>query len=92
MFIDYYKLLNISYTASDQEIKMAYNKKLHSNNTDSLNMTDNLIFEELDVAYQTLCDPKKRFKYNSSLIKQYHRKRSGKFKKIIQRLFIHDSY
>ncbi len=91
-FIDYYKLLNVSYTASNEEIKLAYNKKLHSNRTDSENLTDNLIYEELDTAYQTLIDPKTRFEYNLILIKQYQRKKSNGFKKIIKKLFTHDNY
>ena len=91
MFIDYYKLLNISYTSSDEEIKLAYNKKLHSNPSDSQNLTDNLIYEEIDKAYQTLIDPQKRFKYNLELIKKYQKKKSNKFKMIIKRLFTHDN-
>ncbi len=91
-FIDYYKLLNVSYTASNEEIKIAYNKRLHASNKDSKNLTDNLIYEELDTAYQTLIDPKARFEYNLILIKQYQRKKSNKFKKIIKKLFTHDNY
>ena len=90
MFIDYYKLLNIGYTASNEEIKLAYNKKLHEEPSQSRNLTNNLIYEELEKAYQILIDPDKRFRYNAQLIRNYQRRKSSKFKKIIQKLFKND--
>ena len=92
MFIDYYKLLNISYTASNEDIKLAYNRKLHEDPSKSKNLTNSLIFEELEKAYRTLIDPDERFEYNTQLIRNYQRKKSNKFKKVIQGLFTNDSY
>lgn len=92
MFIDYYKLLNINYTASNEDIKLAYNRKLHEDPSKSRNLTNNLIYEEFEKAYQTLIDPGERFEYNAQLIRNYQRKKSGKFRKVIQRLFTNDSY
>lgn len=90
MFIDYYKLLNISYTASDDEIKLAYHNKLDVSGSNNQNLTDNLIYTEIENAYQTLINPAKRFKYNLQLIKRYQKKKSNGFKIIIKRLFHHD--
>jgi len=65
MFIDYYKLLNVGYSASNEDIVLAYNKKLHEGSSHGRNLTNNLILEELKKAYQTLMNPAKRFQYNA---------------------------
>jgi curved DNA-binding protein len=65
-FIDYYKTLGISKTASEDEIKKAYRKlarKLHPD----LNPDDkeaNLKFQQLNEANEVLSNPEKRKKYD----------------------------
>ncbi|MBU1075987.1 MAG: DnaJ domain-containing protein [Spirochaetes bacterium] len=90
MFIDYYKLLNVSYTASNDEISRAFTEK-SSTNQKSDNLTDNLIYDEINKAYTILINPKQRFKYNLQLIKKYQKKKSNKFRTILQKLFRYDS-
>ena len=89
MFIDYYKLLNLSYTASNEEINQAYDKKVFYLNRHG-NLTNNLINEEIKTAYTILINPAQRFKYNLQLIKKYQSRKSNKFKMIIKKLFKHD--
>lgn len=89
MFIDYYKLLNVSYTASNEEINQAYDKKVFYLNRHG-NLTNNLINEEIKKAYTVLINPAQRFKYNLQLIKKYQSRKSNKFKMIIKKLFQHD--
>lgn len=65
-FIDYYQVLGISKTASDEEIKKAYRKmarKLHPD----LNPTDKEAhkkFQQVNEANEVLSDPDKRKKYD----------------------------
>ncbi len=65
-FIDYYKILEISKTASQDEIKKAYRKlarKLHPD----LNPTDkdaHKKFQQVNEANEVLSDPEKRKKYD----------------------------
>jgi curved DNA-binding protein len=65
-FIDYYKTLGLSKTASDKDIKNAYRKlarKYHPDlNPD--NAEANKKFQELNEANEVLSDPEKRKKYD----------------------------
>lgn len=70
-FIDYYDLLEIPRTASDEEIKKAYRKKskeYHPDNNSNLSERKRLereeIFKEIATAYEVLSNPKKRREYN----------------------------
>ncbi|HWZ22569.1 MAG TPA: J domain-containing protein [Cytophagaceae bacterium] len=65
-FIDYYKTLEISKTASDADIKAAYRKLARKNHPD-LNPNDtkaNKKFQEINEANEVLSDPEKRKKYD----------------------------
>jgi curved DNA-binding protein len=65
-YTDYYKILGISKTATDEDIKKAYRKlarKLHPD----LNPNDKLAnkkFQEINEANEVLSDPEKRKKYD----------------------------
>src|SRR5450432_2554369 len=65
-YTDYYKILGISKTASEEDIKKAYRKlarKLHPD----LNPNDkeaNKKFQQLNEANEVLSDPEKRKKYD----------------------------
>src|ERR1700745_4403976 len=65
-FVDYYKILGIAKTATDEDIKKAYRKlarKLHPD----LNPNDkeaNKKFQQINEANEVLSDPEKRKKYD----------------------------
>src|SRR4051812_19178474 len=65
-YVDYYKILGLDKTASDEEIKKAYRKlarkyhpDLNPNNKDA-----NKKFQEINEANEVLSDPEKRTKYD----------------------------
>ncbi|KAK3083542.1 hypothetical protein FSP39_025158 [Pinctada imbricata] len=69
---DYYKILGISKTASDDEIKKAYRKRAlihhpdrHSHDTPEKQKEEELKFKELGEAYSILSDPRKKDRYDS---------------------------
>jgi len=65
-FIDYYKILELDKTASDEEIKKAYRKKARTLHPD-LNPNDkqaSVKFQQLSEANTVLGDPEKRKKYD----------------------------
>src|ERR1700683_4366377 len=65
-FIDYYKVLGVSKTATQDEIKKAYRKLARKHHPD-LNPNDkeaNKKFQEINEANEVLSDPEKRKKYD----------------------------
>ncbi|UFH55586.1 DnaJ C-terminal domain-containing protein [Spirosoma sp. KNUC1025] len=65
-FIDYYSILGVPKTASDEEIKKAYRKLARKHHPD-LNPNDaeaNKKFQQINEANEVLSDPEKRKKYD----------------------------
>src|SRR5450755_2251380 len=65
-YTDYYKILGISKTASEEDIKKAYRKLARKYHPD-LNPTDkeaNRRFQQINEANEVLSDPEKRKKYD----------------------------
>lgn len=60
---DYYSILNISKQASQSEVKQAYKKLALKYHPDKQN-GDTAQFQKIQEAYDTLCDPIKRQKYD----------------------------
>lgn len=63
---NYYKILNISTSASVQEIKGAYRKLVLKYHPDK-NNNDDVYFRKIRMAYETLVDPLKRKRYHMLL-------------------------
>lgn len=61
--MDYYKILNVAKTATQEEIKKAYKKLAMEHHPDRGGSTAK--FAEINEAYETLKDPKKRQEYDS---------------------------
>lgn len=62
---NYYKILNVDYTATTVEIKKAYRKLAHLHHPDKArNETAKAKFDEIKEAYEVLVDPVKRKQYN----------------------------
>src|SRR5579862_5688839 len=65
-FIDYYKILGVSNTATQDEIRSAYRKLARKHHPD-LNPNDkeaNRKFQQINEANEVLSDPEKRKKYD----------------------------
>ena len=65
-FIDYYKILGVSKTATEKEIKTAYRKLARKYHPD-LNLDNNeaeIKFKETNEANEVLSDPENRKKYD----------------------------
>ncbi|KAH3749107.1 hypothetical protein DPMN_183598 [Dreissena polymorpha] len=60
---DYYKILGVSKTATDDEIKKAYRKRALSHHPDR-HSHDTVEFKEVGEAYSVLSDQKKRTRYD----------------------------
>src|SRR5580693_6205804 len=66
-FVDYYKILGIDKSASDETIKKAYRKLARKHHPD-LNPNDkdaNKKFQQINEANEVLSDPEKRKKYDT---------------------------
>ncbi len=63
MSIDYYQTLGVSKSASADEIKRAYRKLAHQHHPDKQGGSE-AKFKEINEAYQTLSDDKKRAQYD----------------------------
>lgn len=65
-FIDYYKVLGVSKTASGEEIKKAFRKlaRKHHPDLNPDNKEANKLFQQINEAYEVLSDPEKRKKYD----------------------------
>lgn len=61
---DYYKLLGVSRTATEKEIKSAYRKMARKYHPDATGGDDEK-FKDLNEAYEVLKDPQKRRRYDS---------------------------
>ena len=69
---DYYKILDISRSASDYEIKKAYKRLAmlhhpdrHATADDSVKKEEERIFKDISEAYSVLSDPQKKARYDS---------------------------
>lgn len=60
---DYYQILGVAKTASDEEVKKAYRKLAHQFHPDKPN-GDEKKFKEINEAYQVLSDKSKRMQYD----------------------------
>lgn len=83
MVRDYYKLLNVDYTASNMEISQAYKKMLFLFHPDINKSAPRALIRELITAHKVLTDSRERFHYNQELIRNYQKSRKTGWKKII---------
>lgn len=60
---DYYEILGVAKTATQDEIKKAYRKLAHQHHPDKANGNEKK-FKEINEAYQTLSDPQKRSQFD----------------------------
>jgi curved DNA-binding protein len=65
-FVDYYKVLGLSKTASSEDIKKAYRKlaRKHHPDLNPNNKEANKLFQQINEANEVLSDPDKRKKYD----------------------------
>ena len=65
-FVDYYKVLGLSKTASTEDIKKAYRKlaRKHHPDLNPGNKEANKLFQQINEANEVLSDPEKRKKYD----------------------------
>lgn len=66
MFRDYYKILNINYPSSQEEIKTAYRKQSilwHPDKNPNIDTTE--IMQDINEAYAILSNPEKKVRYDA---------------------------
>ena len=63
---DYYKILGISQSADDKEIKQAYYKLAKKHHPDLNKGKSSDLFKEINVAYEILSDPSQKLQYDAS--------------------------
>lgn len=61
---DYYKILGVNKTATNEEIKRAYRKLAHQHHPDKAGNDGEARFKEINEAYQILSDDQKRAQYD----------------------------
>ncbi|XP_028403003.1 dnaJ homolog subfamily C member 7-like [Dendronephthya gigantea] len=68
---DYYKILSLSKSCSDAEVKKAYRREAlkhhpdrHSGATDQVKKDEEMLFKEVNEAYSVLSDPQKKARYD----------------------------
>jgi curved DNA-binding protein CbpA len=62
---DFYKLLNITPNATQEEIREAYKRRALEFHPDKNTNDTTHIFQAIKQAYETLCDEKRRFEYDA---------------------------
>ncbi len=65
--MDYYKILGINKTATQDEIKKAFRKKAKDLHPDKNNGKTSKEFNDVNLAYETLSDTKKRHEYDNPM-------------------------
>ncbi len=93
---DLYKILNVNYDATDEEIKISYRNLVRIYHPD-VSGSDSTIFKEIQEAYEILKDPENRKKYDvlhgyytEKIRKEYEKKQSssnnsGKYNEYIKK-------
>ena len=62
--VDYYKVLGVSSTADEKEIKQKYYKLAHEYHPDKTGGSTEAKFKEISAAYDVLGDPVKKKEYD----------------------------
>ena len=77
-FVHYYKILEINFFASDEEIKKAYRKLAlywHPDKNQTVGAEDK--FKQIGEAYEVLSDPRRRYIYDKYLVSNFCEKDEG---------------
>lgn len=71
---DYYKILNVDKSATEEEIRKAYKKRAmlhhpdkHASASEAVQKEQERLFKDLGEAYEVLSDSKKRFRYDQGV-------------------------
>ena len=76
---DYYQVLGLSHDADQQEIRQAFRRKARKYHPDlNKKAGASAKFMQVNEAYQTLSDPKKRIAYNLDWLKAYRTRESNR--------------
>ncbi len=71
MAFTYYSILNISTSATQRDIKVAYRKLVQQHHPDVNTSGNDELIKQINVAYETLSDPNKKAIYDQRLLKNY---------------------